>query len=1233
MRGSIESVIILQELLPEDDPGLHTATSPYLPVEVPGRQSQTRVTHMCKLNFNGYIPESLTTAHMKSVISTVLELTSFFPSSTTLNASSDNPGSSDDHILDDIAATHLMVTDHGIAPADDAFSSGNAPISNTTFAAFRVLHEASMKAEAEDGGGLGEHLSANEITDDVIAGGDGKQGTVPPETDFSTPAVGSFITWWLKTYPQEFEMMISNSNNLPFSWIDDDSSRSTESVRDNDVENSTAMDLHNAPTITRSEGIRSLVKNSEFQDQQVEEDYSDYAMVSSVNLIQTFIKQIKIICWISCSLFLANAATVLTLKAGECPPAEAAFVLTTALGPAVILFLTSKFQAELKRNRAGKEKPTNLPFNRLSIGSAVVRILVAQAHAAIEHDSEASANLLRLQEEPWGNMDIKDRLFYLCFCSGKITASVLFYLFLGIASQTALKRSKLHILFQAGLITLFVTVSMTCLNPSGGISFFGGTETSATELILSTQMPALDHFPELVLLFWVMHYAMARDNKLRAVFTILHMNFYDKYCHRADVSHSRMKLTADQSEDVNLLLEKLQQEPIRSSLNPKLSSPILFKDIEYYKQIAQDGESLVYAARYRNKIVAVKQISHTFINRRSLSAFLTEMQYMSHLIHPNIIRLVGTVLENPNICMVMEYAREGTLRDYLRTHESLDWHSYKRDFALGIAKGFTYMHARHPPLIHRDLKSTNVLITEWKEVKISDFGTARELDNLELSECLGTKYYMSPEMLNGDKYTTKTDVYSFGSVLADIGMGGHLVSLFVNRTDGPRAIDFNNYITKGWRPSLPQAWAEEMPIIVKLIEACWNPNPDERPSFNKIKKILFNWSGKLSKKMRESPVTRGTSEYTSDDIRRLKDGLSFMQKSSVPPRERFQQMQNWAHVPGSGRDVFVHREATFNFPSWEVTDHLIDWDNPDRIVIQRSLGEVSSEVLHLENEHSKIVQSVIALPLMKPKRLVAKLLWKELKKDYYFCDINPVNKANDPKEFRPYRGANKNKTAAAVLGGGEEEEMDEVWVRMSFTVQGSPDGESCHLTFNATINLAFLSGTGRNSRKEAMAKMIEVIAGNVVNVEKVLKNRKKKKAIEMQKIEERAHRYKKGGGGGGGGGEGGGGEDRRVVVVNNGPIKEGGGGGGGGGVTEDFSNAGDDMPWVSKKAMDQDYRQWRKRGRVMSGTSKGGVTIKPGQKMDNVPRTVNEESSQRSEATSEGESFRSEKVQENERSG
>jgi len=103
-------------------------------------------------------------------------------------------------------------------------------------------------------------------------------------------------------------------------------------------------------------------------------------------------------------------------------------------------------------------------------------------------------------------------------------------------------------------------------------------------------------------------------------------NFYDKYCHRADIASSRSKLTEEQIDDVMLVLDRLQQEPIRSSLNAKIAHPIKFEHLEYHKQIAEDGESLVYAARYRNKIVAVKQITSVYINRRTLSAFLAEMQ-------------------------------------------------------------------------------------------------------------------------------------------------------------------------------------------------------------------------------------------------------------------------------------------------------------------------------------------------------------------------------------------------------------------------------------------------------------------------------------------------------------------------------------------------------------------------------------------------------------------------------
>jgi len=137
------------------------------------------------------------------------------------------------------------------------------------------------------------------------------------------------------------------------------------------------------------------------------------------------------------------------------------------------------------------------------------------------------------------------------------------------------------------------------------------------------------------------------------------------------------------------------------------------------------------------------------------------MQVMSKLNHPNIIKLIGAVVELPHLCLILEYARLGNLRDYLIKNRTSEWKTYKHAVAIAISKGMSYLHSRNPPIIHLDLKTTNTLISELTEVKLSDFGTARYStdNNVSTTGAIGSQYYISPEIIRQERFTTATDVY------------------------------------------------------------------------------------------------------------------------------------------------------------------------------------------------------------------------------------------------------------------------------------------------------------------------------------------------------------------------------------------------------------------------------------------------------------------------------------------
>ncbi|KAG2764212.1 hypothetical protein Pcac1_g24216 [Phytophthora cactorum] len=126
--------------------------------------------------------------------------------------------------------------------------------------------------------------------------------------------------------------------------------------------------------------------------------------------------------------------------------------------------------------------------------------------------------------------------------------------------------------------------------------------------------------------------------------------------------------------------------------------------------------------------------------------------------------------------MALEFLPTGSLKDFLEKNSTdLSWARDKIYIAIGIARALVYLHARTPPLIHRDLKSSNILLTDSLEPKIIDFGVSRGLIDLTMTGGggggVGTPYWTAPEILEGKHYTEKADIYSLGVVLSELDTG------------------------------------------------------------------------------------------------------------------------------------------------------------------------------------------------------------------------------------------------------------------------------------------------------------------------------------------------------------------------------------------------------------------------------------------------------------------------------
>ncbi|KAF3437042.1 hypothetical protein FNV43_RR19795 [Rhamnella rubrinervis] len=254
-------------------------------------------------------------------------------------------------------------------------------------------------------------------------------------------------------------------------------------------------------------------------------------------------------------------------------------------------------------------------------------------------------------------------------------------------------------------------------------------------------------------------------------------------------------------------------------------------------KFASGRHSRIYRGIYKQRDVAIKLISQPEEDESLASLlekqFISEVALLFRLKHPNIITFIAACKKPPVFCIITEYLAGGSLRKYLHHQEP---HSVPLTLvlklALDIARGMQYLHSQG--ILHRDLKSENLLLGEDMCVKVADFG----ISCLE-SQCgsakgfTGTYRWMAPEMIKEKHHTKKVDVYSFGIVLWEL-----LTALtpFENMTPEQAAFAVSQ---KNARPPLPSA----CPMAFShLINRCWSSSPDKRPHFDEIVSILEGYA-------------------------------------------------------------------------------------------------------------------------------------------------------------------------------------------------------------------------------------------------------------------------------------------------------------------------------------------------------------------------------------------------------
>ncbi|XP_021314202.1 serine/threonine-protein kinase EDR1 isoform X2 [Sorghum bicolor] len=279
---------------------------------------------------------------------------------------------------------------------------------------------------------------------------------------------------------------------------------------------------------------------------------------------------------------------------------------------------------------------------------------------------------------------------------------------------------------------------------------------------------------------------------------------------------------------------------------------IQWEEIAIGERIGLGSFGEVYRGEWHGTEVAVKKFLQQDISSDALEEFRTEVRIMKRLRHPNVVLFMGAITRVPNLSIVTEFLPRGSLfRLIHRPNNQLDERKGLR-MALDVARGMNYLHNCSPVIVHRDLKSPNLLVDKNWVVKVCDFGLSRMKNNTFLSSrsTAGTAEWMAPEVLRNEPSDEKCDVFSYGVILWE------LCTLLqpwegMNAMQVVGAVGFQNR-----RLDIPD---NIDPAIAEIIVQCWHTDPKLRPSFAdimaKLKPLLKNLASNLAPKT-ESTTNR-----------------------------------------------------------------------------------------------------------------------------------------------------------------------------------------------------------------------------------------------------------------------------------------------------------------------------------------------------------------------------------------
>ncbi|KAF0902158.1 hypothetical protein E2562_014408 [Oryza meyeriana var. granulata] len=259
---------------------------------------------------------------------------------------------------------------------------------------------------------------------------------------------------------------------------------------------------------------------------------------------------------------------------------------------------------------------------------------------------------------------------------------------------------------------------------------------------------------------------------------------------------------------------------------------INFNVLTFQEKVASGTYGDLYHGTYFCEDVAIKVLKSDRLNENMQKEFNDEVFIMRKIRHKNIVRFLGACTKPTTLCIVTEFMKNGSVYDYLHKRKGSFKLPSLLKAAVDISKGMNYLHQNK--IIHRDLKTANLLMDEHELIKVADFGVARvKAESGIMTAETGTYRWMAPEIyatffvqvIEHKPYDSKADVFSFGIVLWEL-LTGKIPYEFLTPLQAAIGV-----VQEGLRPVIPRG---TNPKLALLLESCWQQNPASRPDFVQI---------------------------------------------------------------------------------------------------------------------------------------------------------------------------------------------------------------------------------------------------------------------------------------------------------------------------------------------------------------------------------------------------------------